>query len=705
MTVRWPPEVDRPLLACAAAVWLGVVIAGATSLALSVTAIVGLVAVRSASVVAWMVVAALVLGIGSGLLVLERRSALEDTPVDAGRVEAVIEARTDVIDGDYGAAIVATAVDVSVGRLPRAPLLLSPWERPSTVVGDRYRVSGLFTPGATRIRRSVVAGRLSLSDTEPVDHRPAIHLLVANALRDRVIAVVQPDSSQSRALLAGFLIGDTTELSETSVDLMRRAGLTHFVAVSGSNVALFLLLWWLLLGPLGLRGWLRTLAGLAGLVVFAAMTRWEPSVIRASLAAAVLLVGRSVGLPLSSWATLSLAVCGALTIAGELATDVGFQLSVLAAMGVLAGSELWRFRPSLVSTALSASVSAQVLVSPLLLAVFGAVPMLSPIANVVAGPLVVAATSVAGLGVVAGSQTLVGVASSFSGAVLGVAEVAAPWPQIQWFLWLILVAGVVVLTRFARGLVVPVAAVLVAVVVWPANQRPAHLPAAVFLDIGQGDATLFIDHDFTVLIDAGPDPVLLTRKLERYGIDRIDVVIASHVHADHLTGLEAVVGRVPVGVVVADFEHHTTPAAEWLRSEVERLGIDLVRPVPGWSFGTESLGFEILGPRRRYASPNDESIVVLVSLGDQRILMSGDIETFAQAELLVHGVDVLKVPHQGAATSDMGWLADHAGHTAVVSVGPNQFGHPSPDVLEVLAEAGADIHRTDLDGDLVFAGD
>ena len=85
--------------------------------------------------------------------------------------------------------------------------------------------------------------------------------------------------------------------------------------------------------------------------------------------------------------------------------------------------------------------------------------------------------------------------------------------------------------------------------------------------------------------------------------------------------------------------------------------------------------------------------------------MSGDIETFAQAELLVHGVDVLKVPHQGAATSDLGWLADHAGHTAVVSVGPNQFGHPSPDVLEVLAEAGADIHRTDLDGDLVFAGD
>jgi competence protein ComEC len=63
-------------------------------------------------------------------------------------------------------------------------------------------------------------------------------------------------------------------------------------------------------------------------------------------------------------------------------------------------------------------------------------------------------------------------------------------------------------------------------------------------------------------------------------------------------------------------------------------------------------------------------------------------------------VDVLKVPHQGAATSDLGWLSRHAGHTAVVSVGANQFGHPSPEVVEVLTGAGAEVHRTDLDGDL-----
>jgi len=701
--VRWPPEVDRPLLGAAAALWVGVLAAGSPPLAVSLTAVAGVVAIRAARPVGWMVVVALLLGIGSGLLVAERRSALEDVLVEAGRIEAVFEAKSDVIDGEYGSAIVAAAIDVTSGQLPRSPLILSPWVRSSTV-GDEFRVSGLFTPGVTRIHRSVVAGRISVSWSEPVDHDPAPHLRVANILRERVIAVIGPTGSESRALLAGFLIGDTTELGDTSVDLMRRAGLTHFVAVSGSNVALFLLLWWLLLGPLGLRGWPRTFAGLGGLVVFAAMTRWEPSVLRASLAAGVLLVGRSIGLPLSSWATLSLAIAGALTIAGELATDVGFQLSVLAAIGVLAGSDLWQFRPSFVSTALSASVSAQALVSPLLLAVFGSVPMLSPIANVVAGPLVVAATSVAGLGVVVGSEALIGVASLFSAAVLGVAEVAAPWPQMEWSRWLLLLGCAVALARLARPLLVPLAAILVAVSIWPVSRQPDELPAVVFLDVGQGDATLFIDRDLTVLVDGGPDPVVLTRKLERYGIDRIDVLIVSHVHADHITGLEAVIGRIPIGSVVADFENHTTPAATWLLEEVERLGIDLTNPVPGWRFGTDSLGFEVLGPLRRYASPNDESIVVLASVGEHDVLMSGDIETFAQAELHVPGVDVLKVPHQGAATSDLGWLANHAGHTSVVSVGPNQFGHPSPDVLGTLTAAGADIHRTDLDGDLVFVG-
>ena len=209
----------------------------------------------------------------------------------------------------------------------------------------------------------------------------------------------------------------------------------------------------------------------------------------------------------------------------------------------------------------------------------------------------------------------------------------------------------------------------------------------------------------TVLIDGGPDPTLLERHLARYEVRRIDVLVVSHVHADHILGLAAVLGRIPVGTIIAEFSHHSTPAAQWLLGEADRLGIPVVAPEVGDRFGSAQLDFEILAPLRRYASPNDESVVVRVTIAGLDILMSGDIEAYAQRELELRGVDVLKVPHQGAATSDLAWISRHAGALAVVSVGANSFGHPSEEVIDTLSAAGAKVHRTDRDGDLVIGSD
>ena len=111
MTVRWPPAVDRPLLAAAAALWLGVVVVRWPWLVVAALSVGLLVAVVEGKPRAWLVVAALAVGLGSGTLVTERHSTLEGHGVEPGRVEAVIEANSDVIDGPYGAVIVATAVE------------------------------------------------------------------------------------------------------------------------------------------------------------------------------------------------------------------------------------------------------------------------------------------------------------------------------------------------------------------------------------------------------------------------------------------------------------------------------------------------------------------------------------------------------------------------------------------------------------------
>jgi competence protein ComEC len=104
------------------------------------------------------------------------------------------------------------------------------------------------------------------------------------------------------------------------------------------------------------------------------------------------------------------------------------------------------------------------------------------------------------------------------------------------------------------------------------------------------------------------------------------------------------------------------------------------------------------GPLRRYASPNDQSIVITVTGPTRSMLLAGDIETVAQAELGHLRADVLKVPHQGAATSDSEWLRGVGADIAVISVGPNDFGHPADWVIATLEESGAAVVRTDLAG-------
>lgn len=135
--------------------------------------------------------------------------------------------------------------------------------------------------------------------------------------------------------------------------------------------------------------------------------------------------------------------------------------------------------------------------------------------------------------------------------------------------------------------------------------------------------------------------------------------------------------------------------------DLDGAGIAHGVPEVGQTVELGSLSLEVLGPLRRYASPNDESLVVRVGVAGMSVLFAGDIETFAQGDLGPIRSDVLKVPHQGGATSDPDWLADSAGKVSVISVGPNDFGHPSDWVVATLDEAGSVVCRTDQDGDVV----
>jgi len=584
-----------------------------------------------------------------------------------------------------------------------------PWSGPRLYVrrgadvatGEPVLVQGVLEPALFRVRSGPVAGVIDDAIVTRLGAARNPLMRIANRLRSRVLGSLSSvGRTPEGALVAGFLIGDTRNLPDTDYEALRLAGLSHFVAVSGSNVALFLAAWWLATGPLGWGPRRRAAMGLLGIVVFAVVTRWEPSVIRASVMAGVVLIGRLAGVPVGPWAALGWAVAAVVGVSGGIVHDVGFQLSVAATAGILAGAPLFTGRrPRWVWVTLGATLSAQAAVAPLLLHHFGTIPLFAPVTNLIAAPLVAASTSVGGVGAIVGSTPVVGAGAWLAHLVLVVARHAAGFPQIGSLETAGIAASIAggwALPRVRPALAMGLALVLATSLV-PVGHPPG--PTVSFLDVGQGDAELLTGPGGEViLIDGGPDPGILRAHLRAHGVDHVDLLIVSHRHADHTTALVGITRSVPVSRMWYPQQLGEGSPLDEIVAEVAAQGGDALTPAPGTTARIGVFEVEVLGPVRRYASPNDGSIVVRATAAGVSVLFTGDVEAIAQHDLGPLHSDVMKVPHQGSITSDLDWLRASAPSVAVISVGPNDYGHPSDEVIAALEGAGALVLRTDRDG-------
>lgn len=670
--------------------------------------------------------AALVAGALAGVLAAQRDLALMEAVVPEGSNSALMVAATDARSSRFGGIwFLARPVSIQsrsgTGEGEGSQWL--DWRGPSLIVnvpadvearspidvevGRYLLVTGSFRSSPGRTAGSSYAGRISVTRMEPAIGDANPFLWAGNSIRNRVLEHLG-DRGPDAALVSGFLVGAVDQLPQADLDALRRAGISHYVAVSGANVSGFLLLWFILLGPLGVGGRRRGVLGLVAVVVFAVATRWEPSVVRASLMAGLVLAGRAIGVPIDSWTALGWSGALALLVAPDLAQSIGFQLSVLATAGIMSGGDLLPLSyPGWLRGSLGPTLAAQVAVTPLLLSAFGTVPLISPLSNLIAAPLVSSATLLGGLGTLTGLDPLVAGAVGLAGWILDLAHLAAGFPQVG---AAGVVLGVTIVAAAHHSRLRPWLALGAAVsLVWGGlGTHVVAPPAVVFLDVGQGDASVILaSNGDAVLVDAGPAPPVLAAALRRYGVDRIELLVVTHPHEDHIAGLVGLVGRIPIDLVWIGGTAHSGDSWESVSAQLALEGVPVAVPSVGTTVSYGDVTIEVLGPLRRYDDPNDQSVVLVVSAGATTVLMTGDIEEAAQEDLGSITADILKVPHHGGATSTMSWLAATEPQISVVSVGENDYGHPAPAVLALFASRGTVVVRTDQAGDVVIplAGD
>ncbi|MEO6121406.1 MAG: ComEC/Rec2 family competence protein [Acidimicrobiales bacterium] len=470
-------------------------------------------------------------------------------PPVPGPVEGVATLITDPVD-------VAGAVRVEVRLAGRR---YEAWARDAAgarlrdrLAGQRVELVGRVGPLNERrlsylSRRHLVA-QISVREIRGWSPGPGLARL-ANGLRRLLLDGTTSLPADRQALFAGLVLGDDRHQGVDTVDDFRAAGLTHLLAVSGQNVAFVLALAAPLLARFGLRG--RFVAGLFVLVLFGVLTRWEPSVLRAEAMATVTLLATMMGRPASTVRVLSLAVAGLLLVDPLLVGSVGFQLSCGACTGIaVLAPRLNRRLPLPVAITLAAQIG----VAPVLVPVFGGLPVVSLPANLLAvpaaGPVMVwglAAGLPAGLvgGPVAAAVHLP--TGLLVGWIAGVARWAAGLPLGQ-----LGAAHVVVLGGLAvAGAVAPrwrrsaVAAAVVVCLV-PSLVRP---PVADGVELVHG-ATLWRRGSATVLVVDRPSPAPLLAALRRAQVRDLGVVVSTAGRDGVPGSLEPVLARHRPGLVL-----------------------------------------------------------------------------------------------------------------------------------------------------------
>ncbi len=562
-------------------------------------------------------------------------------------------------------------------------------------------------------------------------------------------------SAQHSAFLKGIILGYRADISADVKESFLDTGTIHILAVSGSNVAFVSLIIYSVLGLFRLPKKVVFCATMTGLFLYMLLTGSSASVVRATVMAFVVLCGSLFERRTDVYNSLSVSAIILLLVNPTTLWDPGFQLSYAAVLSIVyfypkldeirkripwAFAQMGFFEGALKLFAVS--LAAQLGTIPFSAYYFGKISIVSLLANLIVVPM-------------SGLNTFLGAAETFFSFV-------SPWlarsyvivnDVLIWFLlWFVKTAAsvpfayvdvvglnalfpvlyypfVVGIFHIHRAFVARAILILSLLALdWSilanvvSNSNPRLTVTAI--DVGQGDATLIrFPNGRVMLVDAGPKSVgydagerIVGPFLRKSGIRRIDALVVSHGHSDHLGGIPYLLAHFSVRTLLeGDTIAHSRLESEMIDVARER-GVPLVIKGAGSRIDLDgTTRIYVVHPRfpfDRSRNLNNQSVVLKIVYGETSMLLAGDSELPAEEKIsrrygsfLSSGL--LKAGHHGSRTSSGPAFLHYVGpRTALVSVGTkNKFHHPSPEVMQRMQSMNVAVMRTDREGAVIFQSD